>query len=107
MPTTSKPTFWSRPIAPVLLGIGACAACCAAPIGAIVLGAGAAGGIAAIFEPLAGVLLAGAVLLAGVLIWRRRRARAAASCAIDQSCGCGPAPIDRGEAADVTSSPAA
>lgn len=101
---TSKPSFWSRPIAPVLLGIGACAACCAAPIGAIVLGAGVAGGLAAVFEPLAGVLLAAAVLLGAAVIWRRRRASAAApaascgitgACAIDRSCGCGPSPVAR------------
>lgn len=102
--TASKRSFWSRPVAPVLLGIGACAACCAPPIAAILVGAGVAGTLGAVFEPLAGIMLAAAVILGGVLLWRRRRARAGVAsascettgaCAIDRSCGCGPSPVDQ------------
>lgn len=107
--TASKPPFWSRPIAPLLLGIGACAACCAAPIAAIVIGAGAAGTIAFVLEPLAGVLLALAAVMAGVVYVRRRRAHATAAscetsgaCSIDQSCGCGPSPQDRARSIGCT-----
>ena len=107
--------FWSRPIAPILLGLVGCAACCAVPIAALVAGAGVAGGAALFLEPLAAVMLIGAVVLAGVVYVRRRHARNAASCAstgacaIDQSCGCGPSPSQRARdgiaASVVTSSP--
>ena len=102
--TASKPPFWSRPLVPLLLGVGACAACCAAPLAAILVGAGVAGTLGAVFEPIAGVMLAAAVVLAGVIFLRRRRAaadQAAASCettgacAIDRSCGCGPSAVDQ------------
>lgn len=107
--TASKPPFWSRPVAPLLLGIGACAACCAAPIAAIVIGAGAAGTIALVLEPLAGLLLVGTALAAGVVFIRRRRARAAAAscetsgvCSVDRSCGCGSSPADRARSIGCT-----
>ncbi len=104
--------FWSRPLAPILLGIGGCVACCAIPLTAIVLGAGAAGSLAFILEPLAGILIAAAVLLGGVIYLRRRRARAAArcattgACAADQRCGCGPS-AKISERPNVASSPSA
>jgi hypothetical protein len=78
-------SFWSRPRGPLLLGAAACAACCAAPLTAIAIGAGAASTLAAIAEPIAGALLAGAALLGIAIYVRRRRAQAAAG-----SCGCGP-----------------
>jgi hypothetical protein len=83
-------SFWSRPRGPLLLGAAACAACCAAPLVAIVIGAGAASTITAIMEPIAGLLMAAGAVLAIALFVRYRRARAAAACAVDGSCGCGP-----------------
>lgn len=83
-------SFWSRPRGPLLLGVTACAACCAVPLTAIVVGAGAASTLAAIAEPIAGILLALAAILGIAIYARRRRARAAAACATDGSCGCGP-----------------
>jgi predicted secreted protein len=60
------------------------------PLAAIVVGAGAASTLAAIAEPIAGVLLASAAVL-GIAIYARRRARAAAAVlATDGGCGCGP-----------------
>lgn len=88
---STKTGFWSRPRGALLLGASACAACCAAPVVAIVIGAGAASTIAAIAEPLAGVLLATGAILGIAIYVRRRNARAAAACATDASCGCGPA----------------
>jgi len=86
----TKASFWSRPRGPLLLGLAACAVCCSAPLAAIAIGAGAASTLAAIAEPIAGVLLAGAAILAVAIYVRRRRVAAAASCATDGSCGCGP-----------------
>lgn len=86
-----KTSFWSRPRGPLLLGAAACAACCVAPLTAIVVGAGAASTLAAIAEPIAGVLLASAAVLGIAIYVRRRHAHAAAAaCAIDGGCGCGP-----------------
>ncbi len=87
---STKTGFWSRPRGALLLGAAACAACCAAPLAAIVIGAGAASTIAAIAEPVAGVLLAIGAVLGIAMYVRRRNARAAAACATDGSCGCGP-----------------
>lgn len=89
-------SFWSRPVAPVVLGAAACAACCVVPIAGIVLGAGVASTLGLLFEPLAGVLLAVAVCLAGVLTvrhWRAARSqpcRSSGACSVDRSCGCEP-----------------
>jgi hypothetical protein len=91
MMSTTKPSFWSRPRGPLLLGAAACVACCTAPLAAVIIGAGAASTIAAIAEPLAGALLAAGAVLAIGLYLRRRRARAAVACSIDNSCGCSPA----------------
>ncbi len=60
------------------------------PLAAIAIGAGAASTIAAIAEPVAGVLLATGPILGIAIYVRRRNARAAAACATDGSCGCGP-----------------
>src|SRR5690349_22154396 len=46
----TKISFWARPRGPLLLGAAACAACCIAPLTAIVVGAGAASTLAAIAE---------------------------------------------------------
>jgi hypothetical protein len=55
------------------------------------VGAGAASTLAAIAEPIAGVLLASAAVLGITIYARRRRARAVApACATDGGCGCGP-----------------
>jgi len=84
---STRASFWSRPRGPLLLGATACAACCAAPLTAIVIGAGAASTLAAIAEPIAGILLAGATVL-GITIYARRRSRApVAACATDGGCG--------------------
>lgn len=77
-------SFWSRPRGPVLLGALACVACCAVPLSALVIGAGTASTLAAVAEPIAGVLVAAAATLGIVIYVRHRRARAAASC------GCSP-----------------
>jgi hypothetical protein len=79
--------FWSRPRGPLLLGAVACAACCATPLVAIAIGAGAASTVAAIAEPIAGVLLATGALLGIVMYVRHRRTRAVTGA----RCGCGPA----------------
>lgn len=89
----TKASFWSRPRGPLLLGLAACAACCTAPLAAVVIGAGAASTLAAIAEPVAGLLLGTAAVLAIMLYVRRRRA--AAACATDGSCGCGPSASKR------------
>lgn len=85
-------TFWTRPRGPLLLGAAACAACCAPPVFAVLLGAGAATTAAAL-EPSATILMASsAVLVIALLVKRWRAARCSANaCAIDRSCGCGPA----------------
>ena len=87
---------WKQIITPAALGIGACAACCAAPLLTLFVGAGAASSIAAVAEPVGGLLLASGFVIGGVVLVRRQRARAAScsavgSCATDRSCGCGPA----------------
>jgi hypothetical protein len=88
---STKASFWSGPRGPVVLGAAACAACCVAPLTAIVVGAGAASTLAAIAEPIAGGLLAGAAVLGiGIYARRRRDRAAAAACASDGGCGCGP-----------------
>ena len=92
----NKQSFWSRPRGALFLGVAACAACCAPPIAALVIGAGAASTLAGIAEPLAGVLMAAGALLGITLYVRHRRARAAAAaCATDGSCGCGPTATKR------------
>jgi len=90
-------SLWSRPLA---LGLGACAACCAPPLIAVVIGAGAAGSVAWLFEPLAAVLLGAAILVGGAAYVRRRGAASCAtsaassagscetSCAVGGGCGC-------------------
>lgn len=92
--STNMQSFWSRPRGALILGIAACAACCALPLAALVIGAGAASTLAAITEPIAGILLAAGALLAITLYVRHRRARAVA-CATDGSCGCGPVATKR------------
>ncbi len=82
---------WTEVAAPVVLGGAACAACCAVPLAAVVLGTGAASVLATWFEPLAGLLLASAAVAAGVVWWRRRASRPspdASACSTDGSCGC-------------------
>lgn len=78
-----------RPRFLALLGVGACAACCALPLAAGIVGAGALGAAAVALEWLgAGLLVAAAV---GFVVARRRRPPGeAAACAVDGSCGCGP-----------------
>lgn len=94
--STNKQSFWSRPRGALLLGVAACAACCAPPIAALVIGAGAASTLAAIAEPLAGILMGAGALLGITLYVRHRRARTtAAACATDGSCGCGPTATKR------------
>jgi hypothetical protein len=100
-------SFWSKPRAPLLLGAAACVACCAVPISAIIIGAGAATARAAMLEPVAGVLFAAGAILAIAIVARRRSASRTA-CAVDErsgsldgagsqalrgidgACGCGP-----------------
>lgn len=87
---TPKRSFWSRPRGALLLGAAACAACCAAPLTALVIGAGAASTIGAIAEPVAGALFAVGALLGIAAYVRRRRGRVAdTACAADGGCGCG------------------
>jgi hypothetical protein len=85
-------TFWTRPRGPLLLGAAACAACCAPPVFAVLLGAGTAT-TAAVLEPIAGILMASSAVLVIVLVVKRWRAArcSANACAVDRSCGCGPA----------------
>lgn len=79
-----------RPLWVVLGLAGACAACCAVPIAALVMGGAtlAAAGVA--LSQRWDVIACGALLLiilgAGVL-WMRPR-RAAPSCSADGACGC-------------------
>lgn len=81
-----------RPPLLAVLGAGACAACCALPLAAGVFGAGAVGAAAFALEWLgAGLLVAAAVAFVVVRLRRRRPACEATACAVDGSCGCGPA----------------
>lgn len=87
----SRPsTPWSV-LSPAVLGIVACAACCALPFAATALGAGAATALTALVEPVAAALLAGGFVIAGVAWVQRRREPGCgqAACAVDGSCGCG------------------
>lgn len=84
-----------RPRVPLLLGAAACAACCALPLAAVLIGAGTVATAVAILEPVAIALVALAIGLAHVAYTRRRRAAArcaaAGACATDRRC-CGPTP---------------
>lgn len=80
---------------PAALAGAACAACCAVPLVGLALGAGTASTVAAFVEPAAGVALALAAALVGVVLVRQRAAGAKrcatqGSCAVDGSCGCSP-----------------
>lgn len=92
MPTSSPMSQFKVPAA---LGAAACAACCAVPLVGLAMGAGTASTVAAFVEPAAGVALAVAAVLVGVVLVGQRRAAAktcatGGSCAVDGSCGCAP-----------------
>lgn len=73
-----------------ILGLaGACAACCAIPLAAPLLGGLAAGGLIARFEVGSDLIAAlGVAGLAALLIWRYRRSRRAADESAGGACGC-------------------
>ena len=90
MSTTSRKGLWAS-----LALIGACAACCALPLlGMLGLGAVTSAGLAAFVNSELKILLllgAGAMFIALVVVFARKRARRAAcatACATDGSC-CG------------------
>ncbi len=109
----SRSPTWLQAAAPAILGVGACAACCAVPLVTLFVGAGAASTLAAVAEPIAGVLLAASLLLGGVVLDRRRMlsrattCQTAGTCATDRSCGCAPAlDVGAAQAAGCTLDPA-
>jgi hypothetical protein len=91
----SRLSGWLPVVSPAVLGIGACAACCAVPLIAAVGGAGLASAVAAVAEPAAGVLLATSLVVGGVMVVRQRQSAASCettgACSVDGGCGCGPA----------------
>lgn len=91
----SRLSSWLPVVSPAVLGIGACAACCAVPLIAAVGGAGLASAVAAVAEPAAGVLLGTSLVVGGVMVVRQRRSAASCeatgACSVDGGCGCGPA----------------
>ena len=86
----------SRPSLPIIAGVVACAVCCTLPfLVPVLLSAGVGSAILAWLATrsellgIACLVIGGSV--AGYQWWRTRRsAAAAASCATDGSCGCGP-----------------
>lgn len=84
-----SPTTRPRPIVLALLGAASCAACCALPLAAGIVGAGALGAAAFTLEWLGLGLLAAAVVI--VIVGRlRRRQQCATACVVDGGCGCAP-----------------
>jgi hypothetical protein len=84
----TRTTFASRPRVLARFGAAACAACCALPLAAGIVGAGGLGAAAVALEWLGAGLLAAAVV--AFVARRRRRPGGAAACRVDGSCGCGP-----------------
>jgi hypothetical protein len=80
--TTSS--LWSGLRTPLLLGVAGCAACCAVPLTAAVVGAGAAATAALVLEPFAALLTTSGVVLAVGAYARHRRATT--SCATTGTC---------------------
>lgn len=87
-----------RPSFPAMLGVAACAACCTVPlllpfIVSAGFGSAVLAWVATRSEWLGLAFLSVAGLAATAVWWRTKRAASSPStCAIDQSCGCGPSP---------------
>jgi hypothetical protein len=82
---TNKPATWIRPRTPLLLGAAALTTCLVVDVIAIALGAAVAGTAAVVLEPIAGVLIGSAAVLALVIVVRRRQ-QGAASCSTTGLC---------------------
>lgn len=91
-----------RPLWKTAAVVGACAACCAAPLAIVPLAASlgfAAAGLA--FASEIGTALALVAAAVGLYLWQRRKTRRACACAPDAGCTIGasrdiPTPADTG-----------
>ena len=79
-----------RPLWVVLGLLGACAACCAVPIAALVIGGASLAGLGMALSQSWDMIVCGwlmLIILIASLAWMRPR-RAAQSCSADGACGC-------------------
>lgn len=100
--TRASSPFRPHPRILAFLGVGACAACCALPLAAGLIGAGALASAAFALESLGAALLVAAAVVA-VVSWLRRRTTAPQpACAVDGGCGCGPSMAEQARAFGCT-----